>query len=205
MPPTQVEVPLDFSSLMVVYLSGGIDMLGLHILPVLPMLAKAYDVGSSELGFIFVAYGGAQMISMPLFGKLSDKIGRKRVTMTGPGSTIGFFCRVCPGHTCGSCLPGMCGTLRFYYSRGFSLHCGVTTGGASSISQVFQVSLLLRFSSDRQLEWSFTIHTVHTDVCVQWLGIRRIDHGLYLSEGSPAYLRSQERRRRRRRRKRRKR
>ena len=68
-------------------------MLGVSIiLPVLPMLAKAYDVGSSELGFIFAAYGGAQMISMPLFGKLSDKIGRKRVTMISlAGSTIGFF------------------------------------------------------------------------------------------------------------------
>ena len=88
----QVE-PLNFSSLMVVYLSVGIDMLGVSIiLPVLPMLAKDYDVGSSELGFIFAAYGGAQMISMPLFGKLSDKIGRKRVTMISlTGSTIGFF------------------------------------------------------------------------------------------------------------------
>lgn len=83
----------DYGSLFVVYLAVAIDMLGVSIiLPVLPSLAVEFDVGSQELGMIFAAYGGAQMLSMPLFGKLSDRVGRRPIVILSlVGSCVGFF------------------------------------------------------------------------------------------------------------------
>ena len=41
---------------------------------------------------MFAVYGAAQMISMPIFGKISDRIGRRPVVMMSlTGSMIGFF------------------------------------------------------------------------------------------------------------------
>ena len=58
--------------------------------------------------FIFVAYGGAQMISMPFSVNClirSDVL----MTMMGLAKYDRILFVVCPGHTCGSCLPGYAG------------------------------------------------------------------------------------------------
>lgn len=136
-----------FASLAVVYLSVAIDMLGVSIiLPVLPQLALSFDVGSAELGYIFAAYGAAQMISMPLFGKVSDRVraiergilisifltlARARETDWPSTCCLDFSCgindRILFAGSIGvvhvvHVVQGRRGTVRIHHSRCASLH-----------------------------------------------------------------------------------
>lgn len=44
------------------------------------------------IGVIFASYGGAQMISMPISGALSDRVGRRPMILISlAGSTLGFL------------------------------------------------------------------------------------------------------------------
>mmetsp|Transcript_19662 Transcript_19662/g.29353 ORF Transcript_19662/g.29353 Transcript_19662/m.29353 type:complete len:360 (-) Transcript_19662:21-1100(-) len=87
-----VEAP-GKGSLFVAYLSVFIDMLGLSlIIPIIPFLALRFGADSTALGYIYASYNGAQMISVPITGYLSDKYGRKPMILASLfGSFIGFL------------------------------------------------------------------------------------------------------------------
>ncbi|NNL66457.1 MAG: MFS transporter [Myxococcales bacterium] len=59
-----------------------VDLVGFGIaIPVLPFLARDFDATGVQLGLILTAYAGAQFAFAPVWGRLSDRIGRRRVML----------------------------------------------------------------------------------------------------------------------------
>ncbi|HVN63462.1 MAG TPA: MFS transporter, partial [Candidatus Binataceae bacterium] len=77
---------------MILFLTVFIDLLGFGIvIPFLPMFAKRMGVGAFGVGAILAVYSLAQLISAPVLGRISDRVGRKPVIMLGLlGSSVGY-------------------------------------------------------------------------------------------------------------------
>lgn len=69
-----------------------LDLIGFGVvIPILPFFAEAYGASATMLGLILTSYAAMQFLFSPLWGRLSDKIGRKKVLlMTMAGSVIGM-------------------------------------------------------------------------------------------------------------------
>lgn len=79
-------------ALFTVYLSVFIDMMGVSlIIPIIPFLAIELDATDTQVGYIFAAYAAAQMISTPITGRLSDKIGRRPLLLASLLGSCGGF------------------------------------------------------------------------------------------------------------------
>jgi multidrug resistance protein len=64
------------------------------VIPVLPVYAASdrFHLGPSQLGWLVGIFSLVQLFFAPLFGKLSDRIGRKPVLLLSVvGSAVGFF------------------------------------------------------------------------------------------------------------------
>jgi len=60
-----------------------IDLIGFGIMmPVLPFYAREFGASATTLGFLFTVYAAAQFLCAPAWGRLSDRIGRRRVMLT---------------------------------------------------------------------------------------------------------------------------
>lgn len=70
-----------------------LDLIGFGIvIPILPFYAETYGANAFTLGLILTSYAGMQFLFSPLWGKLSDKIGRKNVLlMTMSGAILGML------------------------------------------------------------------------------------------------------------------
>ncbi|MSO54263.1 MAG: MFS transporter [Rhodospirillales bacterium] len=61
-----------------------VDLIGFGIMiPLLPFLAERYHATPAEVGLLFAAYSLAQFIASPLWGRWSDRRGRKPVLIIG--------------------------------------------------------------------------------------------------------------------------
>ncbi len=59
-----------------------VDLVGFGIvMPILPFYADEHGASATELGTIFTAYAAAQFVCAPLWGRLSDRIGRRPVML----------------------------------------------------------------------------------------------------------------------------
>ncbi|PHS05970.1 MAG: MFS transporter [Blastopirellula sp.] len=86
------------SSLLVIFLTVFIDLLGFGmVLPLLPIYAKDFlsDVPEGQIGLILgllmASFSAMQFIFAPLWGRLSDRIGRRPVLMIGLASSVVFY------------------------------------------------------------------------------------------------------------------
>ncbi len=74
-------------SLIILFSVIVIDLIGFGIVvPILPFYAVQYGASATVLGFLLTSYSLMQFICAPLWGKLSDRMGRKwvmLVTITG--------------------------------------------------------------------------------------------------------------------------
>ncbi|MBD3110562.1 MFS transporter [Bacillus sp. AGMB 02131] len=62
------------------------------IIPVLPFLAEEIGASPTELGFLMAIYSIMQLIFAPMWGRISDRVGRKPVMIIGiAGLAISFF------------------------------------------------------------------------------------------------------------------
>lgn len=69
-------------SLVTVFLIVFIDLLGFGmIIPLHPYLAEKFSASTTEIGFLIAIYSIMQLIFAPLWGRLSDRIGRRPVIL----------------------------------------------------------------------------------------------------------------------------
>lgn len=87
------EHPVDdgrsaFGKLVVLMVTAFIDMLGLlMILPLLPFYAKSLGAGGAVVGLLVSSFSVAQLLSAPIWGRFSDRYGRRPALMVGLGAS----------------------------------------------------------------------------------------------------------------------
>ncbi len=76
------------SPLFIIFLVVFIDLVGFGIvIPILPYYAKTYGASATMLGWLMTSYSAMQFIFAPIWGRLSDRIGRRPVLL---GSMAGI-------------------------------------------------------------------------------------------------------------------
>ncbi len=68
-----------------------VDLLGFGIIiPLLPLYATRFGAGPVEVGLLFASYSLAQFVFSPIWGRISDRVGRRPVLLvTIAGSALG--------------------------------------------------------------------------------------------------------------------
>lgn len=83
---TKKALPILFAVMFLVMVGFGI------IIPVLPFYAEEIGASPTELGFLMAVYSITQLLFAPMWGKISDRVGRKPVIMIGIlGLSLSFF------------------------------------------------------------------------------------------------------------------
>src|SRR5438045_7043704 len=69
-------------SLLVVFLTVFIDLIGFGIvLPLLPLYAQSFGASGLMIGLMGTSYSAMQFLFSPVWGRLSDRIGRRPVLL----------------------------------------------------------------------------------------------------------------------------
>jgi MFS family permease len=81
------------SALGALFLTVFIDLLGFGIvIPLLPRYADELHATGWQIGLLFASFSGAQFLFAPLWGRLSDRYGRRRLILLGLcGSTAAYL------------------------------------------------------------------------------------------------------------------
>lgn len=79
--------------LSLLFLTVLLDLVGFGIvLPLLPFYAARFGASGTEVGLLVTAYSLAQLVTAPMWGKLSDRKGRRPILLVGlAGSTISYL------------------------------------------------------------------------------------------------------------------
>jgi len=65
-----------------------VDLIGFGIvMPVLPFYAREFDASATTLGLLMMSYAAAQFVCAPLWGRLSDRVGRRPVILVSVAGT----------------------------------------------------------------------------------------------------------------------
>lgn len=81
-------------SLLVIFLTVFIDLLGFGmVLPLLPLYAKTFGVDRHgvELGLLMASFSAMTFVFAPLWGRLSDRVGRRPVIIVGLAASALFY------------------------------------------------------------------------------------------------------------------
>lgn len=79
-------------SLLIVWLTVFIDLIGFGIVvPLVPVFTKRFDASSLTIGIVLACFSALQFIFAPIWGRLSDKVGRRPVMLLSTaGATISY-------------------------------------------------------------------------------------------------------------------
>ncbi len=81
------DVPLngaDLRRLLVLIAASAVDMIGFAIvLPLLPFYATSLNASPKTIGWIIASFSIAQLLSAPLWGRVSDRYGRRPALLIG--------------------------------------------------------------------------------------------------------------------------
>ena len=76
-------------SLLVVFLTVFLDLVGFGIvLPMLPLYGEHYDAAGVKIGLLMASYSLMQFLFAPVWGRLSDRIGRRPVLLVSTAGSI---------------------------------------------------------------------------------------------------------------------
>jgi MFS family permease len=108
-------------SVLVIFLTVFIDLIGFGIvIPILPLYGKLYGANGFMVGLIIASFSVMQFIFSPIWGRLSDRIGRRPVllmSLAGGAAAYGIF-------TLASVMEGSAGLWLMLASRSFAGICG---------------------------------------------------------------------------------
>jgi len=79
-------------SLLIVWLTVFIDLIGFGIVvPLVPVFTKRFDASSLTIGLVLACFSAMQFIFAPIWGRLSDRIGRRPIMLISTaGATISY-------------------------------------------------------------------------------------------------------------------
>ena len=76
-----------FKKLLVLIITAFVDMVGLlMVIPLMPFYARKMGAGSLMVTVMVVSFTAAQLLSAPLWGRFSDKYGRRPALLVGLGA-----------------------------------------------------------------------------------------------------------------------
>jgi DHA1 family tetracycline resistance protein-like MFS transporter len=80
------------STLLIVFLTVFIDLLGFGIvLPLLPRYGAYFNASEMQLGLLMASFSAMQFLFAPMWGGLSDRVGRRPILLLGlAGSTFSY-------------------------------------------------------------------------------------------------------------------
>ena len=79
-------------NLYLLFLIVVIDLLGFGIvLPLLPLYAKKLHASPLDIGLLMASFSAMQFLFAPVWGRLSDRIGRRPVLLAGLGGSVVFY------------------------------------------------------------------------------------------------------------------
>ena len=116
-------------SLLVIFLTVFIDLIGFGIvLPLLPKYAEQFGARGFEIGLIIASYSLMQFFFAPMWGRLSDRIGRRPVILISlAGSTASYVL-----FALAASFTGTVGLWVLLTSRVFAGLCGANLSVASA-------------------------------------------------------------------------
>jgi MFS transporter, DHA1 family, tetracycline resistance protein len=80
------------SSLAIIFVTVFIDLLGFAIvLPLLPRYAQHFNAGPSTLGMLMASFSAMQFIFSPIWGRVSDRVGRRPILIMGLAGSMGSY------------------------------------------------------------------------------------------------------------------
>lgn len=80
------------AALAMVFVTVFIDLLGFGIvLPVLPRYGEAFKASGMTLGLLMASFSAMQFVFAPLWGRISDRIGRRPVLLVGLAGSTFFY------------------------------------------------------------------------------------------------------------------
>lgn len=79
-------------SVLIVFLTVFIDLIGFGmVLPLLPIFAKNLQAGGTAIGALMASYSAMQFLFAPIWGRLSDRIGRRPVLLVSTaGAAVSY-------------------------------------------------------------------------------------------------------------------
>ena len=108
-------------SLLVIFLTVFLDLVGFGIvLPLLPIFARTLEASGLVIGLLMASFSAMQFIFAPVWGRLSDRIGRRPVLLVSTaGAAISYAI-----FAVGSGQTGLTGLVLLFVSRAFAGVCG---------------------------------------------------------------------------------
>ena len=81
------------SPLLPIFLTIFVDVFGLTlIIPILPFFAKHLGASDTMVGVLLASYAACQLVSGPILGRISDRVGRKQTLLVSQaGTMVGFL------------------------------------------------------------------------------------------------------------------
>src|SRR5512139_2685800 len=80
------------SSILVVLLTVFIDLVGFGIVvPLLPVYSRHFGAQGFVIGLIFAAFSAMQFVFSPIWGRISDRVGRRPVLLLSTAGAAGSY------------------------------------------------------------------------------------------------------------------
>lgn len=77
------------SPLRIIFFTIFLDLLGFGlVIPLLPFFARSLDASYFEVGLVMTAYSGMQFLFSPIWGRISDRVGRRPVLLASIAANV---------------------------------------------------------------------------------------------------------------------